>query len=104
MDFWISPDSLNHILWNGGLWVMLSVLWVSASLWIASDAELIFGDSPWPLVSVLFGAFFFLTTYMWGLIATPIFAIVFITGLFVYTFTRTDFMCCLSQKTSGQNC
>ena len=88
MDFWISPDSLNHILWTGGFWVVLSVLWVSASLWIASDAGLIFGDSPWPLISVLFGAFFFVTTYMWGLNATPIFAIVFISGLFFYTFTR----------------
>ena len=88
MDFWISPDSLNHILWNGGFWVALSVLWVSTSLWIASDAESIFGDSLWPLVSVLFGAFFFLTTYKWGLSATPVFAIIFIGGLFAYTFTR----------------
>ena len=88
MDFWISPDNLNHILWNGGFWVILSVLWVSTSLWIASDAESIFGDSLWPLVSVLFGALFFLTTYMWGLSATPIFAIIFIGGLFSYTFTR----------------
>ncbi|MBT4386015.1 MAG: Flp pilus assembly complex ATPase component TadA, partial [Betaproteobacteria bacterium] len=88
MDFWISPDSLNHIFWNGGFWAVLSVLWVAASLWIASDAENYFSDSAWPLISVLFGTFFFLTTFMWGLLATPLFAVIFTAGVFFYTFIR----------------
>ena len=88
MDFWIHPDNLTHIFLLGGLWVLLSVIWVSASLWIASDSEMIFGESPWPLASVCIGAFFFLITVMWGLSPTPYFALVFIAALVFYTITR----------------
>ena len=88
MDFWINPDNLTRVIWLGGLWILLSVIWASASVWIASDSELIFGESSWPLASVCFGAVFFLVTVMWGLSATPVFAVGFITALFFYTFTR----------------
>ena len=88
MDFWIHPDNLTHIFWLGGLWVLLSVIWASASVWIASDSEMIFGESSWPLASVCIGAIFFLITVMWGLSTTPFFAIGFIAAIFSYTFTR----------------
>ncbi|MEO2000069.1 MAG: GspE/PulE family protein, partial [Pirellulales bacterium] len=88
MDFWIYPDNLTHIFWLGGLWVLLSVIWASASVWIASDSEMIFGESPWPLASVCIGALFFLFTVMWGLSPTPYFAIGFIAALVFYTITR----------------
>ena len=88
MDFWIHADNLTHIFWLGGLWVLLSVIWASASVWIASDSEMIFGESSWPLASVCMGAVFFLASIMWGLSTTPLFAIGFITALFFYTFKR----------------
>ena len=88
MDFWIYPDNLTHIFWLGGLWVLLSVTWASASVWIASDSEMIFGKSSWPLVSVCVGAVFFLVTIMWGLYTTPVFAVGFIAAFFFYTFSR----------------
>ena len=88
MDFWIHPDNLTRIFWLGGLWCLLSVTWASASVWIASDSESIFGKSSWPLASVCFGAIFFLITVMWGLSTTPIFAVGFIAALFFYTFSR----------------
>ena len=82
MDFWIYPDNLTHIFWLGGLWVLLSVIWASASVWIASDSEMIFGKSSWPLASVCIGAVFFLVTIMWGLYTTPVFAVGFIAAFF----------------------
>ena len=88
MDFWIKPDNLTYIFWLGGLWILLSIIWASASVWIASDSELIFGESSWPLASVCFGAIFFLATVVWGLSTTPTFVVVYIAALFFYTFSR----------------
>ena len=88
MDFWIKPDNLTYIFWLGGLWILLSIIWASASVWIASDSELIFGESSWPLASVCFGSIFFLTTFFWGLSTTPTFVVVYIAALFFYTVSR----------------
>ena len=106
MDFWIFPDNLSHIFWLGGLWVLLSVIWALASIWIASDSEMIFGESSWPLASVCIGAVFFLVTIMWGLSTTPYFAVSFIAAHFFLhlfkrqkgTFTRTHLVYRLSKK------
>ena len=112
MDFWIQTDNLTHIFWLGGLWVLLSVIWASASVWIASDSEMIFGESSWPLASVCIGALFFLITVMWGLSTTPIFAVGFIaSSLFLHLHkrqkgacTRTHLVHCLSEEDFDQTC
>mgnify|MGYP003339627237 FL=1 len=69
-------DTAERIIWLGGLWILMTVAWAAACMWVEQDAQTIFGKSmPWSLGFAAGGAVFFLTSYLWGFATLPIFTI-----------------------------
>jgi general secretion pathway protein E len=67
----LAVDRMRFLVW-GVFWLLLSVAWVAASLWVVQDALRVFGRAmPWKLLFTLAGSAIFLGTIAIGLAVLP---------------------------------
>ena len=85
----LSAAAIDRLVWLGGLWILLAVLWTAICVWVDADAQDILGDSmPWSLLFVAAGAVWFLATYQYGLGSVPLFLVALPAGFLGYVAYR----------------
>jgi len=87
----ITTQELEHLVFAGGLWLLVVLVWAAACLWIEADAGRAFGGRlgrRLSLAALALGVTMFLATYQAGLAPLPLFLGLVPLGVAGYVVTR----------------
>ena len=87
----ITPTEIEHLLFVGGLWLAIALVWAASCVWIDADAVSVFGGRKgrrWSLAWLAVGVGLFLTTAFLGFATLPLFIGVVPFGLSTYAVLR----------------
>lgn len=87
----ITPTEIEHLLFVGGLWLAIALVWAASCVWIDADAVSVFGGRQgrrWSLAWLAVGVALFLTTAFLGFATLPLFIGVVPFGLSTYAVLR----------------
>ena len=87
----ITPTEIEHLLFVGGLWLAIALVWAVSCVWIDADAVSVFGGRQgrrWSLAWLAVGVGMFLTTAFLGFATLPLFIGVVPFGLSTYAVLR----------------
>ena len=87
----ITPTEIEHLLFVGGLWLAIALVWAVSCVWIDTDAVSVFGGRQgrrWSLAWLAVGVGLFLTTAFLGFATLPLFIGVVPFGLSTYAVLR----------------
>ena len=89
MEQLLSAAAVDRLVWVGGAWLVLCLVWGAVCMWVETDAEGILGKSmPWSIGFVAAGALLLLASFQWGLGLLPLFWLAFAAGLVGYIAVR----------------